>query len=108
MAPRGGAAGVEPHDAGPSRRPFARLSVLRVETGLQKNFWSRCRVGGHKGVRARKARKTRASPDYSLARTARGNRASLFAKGTVYCTGRPYVTDHGIAGMARKKVQKRT
>src|SRR6516164_8372469 len=58
MASRGGAAGVEPHDAGPSRRAFARLCVLRLETGLQKNFWSGCRVGGHKGVSARKARKT--------------------------------------------------
>jgi hypothetical protein len=84
------------------------LPLLRLETGLQKNFWSACRAGGHKGVSARKARKTRASPDYSAARTARGNRASLLAKGTVYCTGKPYDTDHGIAGMAQKKVQKRT
>src|SRR5262245_47014912 len=106
MASRGGAAGVEPHDAGPSRRAFARLRVLRVETGLQRNFWSGCRVGGHKGVRARKASKTRASPDYSLARTARGNEASLLAKGTVYCTGQPYDTYHGLAAMAQKKIQK--
>jgi hypothetical protein len=87
---------------------FARLCVLRLETGLQKIFWSACPAGGHKGVSARKARKIRASPDYAVARTARGNRAALLAKGPIYCTGKPYDTDHGIAGMAQKKVQKRT
>ena len=56
----------------------------------------------------RKARKIRASGDNQVAGTTRRNRAALLAKGTVYCTGKPYDTDHGTAGMAQKKVQKRT